>query len=473
MSEIDLIYKPFISEAKSLVVAPAGHGKTHCIVESLNLSKNNQLILTHTNAGVASIKKKVIKIGVKTTHSVETICGFAQKYVEAFISKELIPEQDNTDYFPFIISTAIDLFKRKAIRQVVKANYSGLFVDEYQDCTKSQHQLITLLSEFLPTHILGDPLQGIFDFNNEELVDFNTDLNDYKFTSELATPWRWENSNKDLGADLQRMRQKLIETNQIKISDYKSFEANFHAERDLYDFRKDYSRKLWRIISREKSLLIIHPVSHNLNARTKLVKQFKNSFYLVEAMDAKDFYSLAKKIDESSSASIYSVIHEISLILFSKSKTDVWLGGRKLKNKRDFKAKVILEPLKQIIEKLEKDFQLRFVAKALRLIKELPENKCYRNELFHDLIKAIEQADINDKSVFDSMKEIRDSKRHIGRNVSGKCIGTTLLTKGLEFDTVIILNAQRFKCPKNLYVALTRASRRLIIFSNRDEISFI
>jgi len=472
VSDIDSIYKAFISEAKSMVIAPAGHGKTHCIVESLNLSENNQLILTHTNAGVASIKDKIGKIGVKTTYFVETICGFAQKYVEAFISKEQIPEQDSNEYFPFVVSTAVELFKAKAIRRVVKANYSGLFVDEYQDCTKTQHQLITLLSEFLPTHILGDPLQGIFDFNNEELVDFNTDLKDYKCTSELETPWRWENSNKDLGADLQRMRQKLIETNQIKISDYQSFETNFHSERDLYDFNNDYSRKLWRTISREKSLLIIHPVSHNLNARIKLVKQFKNSFYLVEAMDAKDFYSFAKKVDESTSANIYSIIHEISLILFSKSKINIWLGGRKLKNKRDVEAKVILEPLKQIIEELEKDFQLGLVAKALKLIKELPENICYRNELFYDFIKAIEQADVNDKSVFDSMKEIRDKKRHIGRNVSGKCIGTTLLTKGLEFDTVVILNAQRFECPRNLYVALTRASRRLIIFSDRDEISF-
>ena len=472
MSEIELIYKPFISESKSKVIAPAGHGKTHCIVESLNLSEDNQLILTHTNAGVASIKEKVGKVGVKTTFSVETICGFAQKYVEAFISKELIPEQDNSDYFPFVVNTAIELFNRKAIQKVIKANHSGLFVDEYQDCTKSQHELITVLSGFLPTHILGDPLQGIFDFNNEELVDFNADLDDYKFTAELKTPWRWENSNKGLGEDLQKMRNKLIETNQINISDYQSFEANYHAERELFDFRNDYGKKLWGIINREESLLIIHPISHNLNARTKLVKHFNNSFYLVEAMDAKDFYSLAKKVDDSSSANIYSIIHEISLILFSKTKTEIWLGTTRLKNKRDFEARITIEPLKETIANLENSFQLRMVAKALRLIKELPKNKCYRAELFYDLIKAIEQADINGKTVFESMKEIRDSKRHIGRKVSGKCIGTTLLTKGLEFDTVVILNAQRFDCPRNFYVALTRASRRLIIFSDRDEISF-
>ena len=90
MTEIDLIYKPFISEPKSMVIAPAGYGKTHCIVESLNISEGHQLILTHTNAGVASIKEKIRKIGVNTPYTVETICGFAQKFVEAFVLKNKI-----------------------------------------------------------------------------------------------------------------------------------------------------------------------------------------------------------------------------------------------------------------------------------------------------------------------------------------------------------------------------------------------
>jgi hypothetical protein len=39
-------------------------------------------------------------------------------------------------------------------------------VDEYQDCSLDQHELICLLSEILPCRILGDPLQGIFSFTN-------------------------------------------------------------------------------------------------------------------------------------------------------------------------------------------------------------------------------------------------------------------------------------------------------------------
>lgn len=50
--------------------------------------------------------------------------------------------------------------------------YDHLIVDEYQDCTVGQHQMIMSLSTILHTHILGDPLQGIFDFGREHIVDF-------------------------------------------------------------------------------------------------------------------------------------------------------------------------------------------------------------------------------------------------------------------------------------------------------------
>lgn len=63
------------------------------------------------------------------------------------------------------------------------------------------------------------------------------------------------------------------------------------------------------------------------------------------------------------------------------------------------------------------------------------------------------------------MKKNRDVLRRVGRNIKGRCIGTTLLTKGLEFDVVIVLNAHLFTNPKHLYVALTRASKKLIVIS--------
>ena len=52
-------YQTFVDGDKTLLVAPAGHGKTYTIVESLKYTTGRQLILTHTHAGVASIKEKI------------------------------------------------------------------------------------------------------------------------------------------------------------------------------------------------------------------------------------------------------------------------------------------------------------------------------------------------------------------------------------------------------------------------------
>lgn len=60
----------------------------------------------------------------------------------------------------------------------------------------------------------------------------------------------------------------------------------------------------------------------------------------------------------------------------------------------------------------------------------------------------------------------------MGRKIEGKCIGTTLLTKGLEFDTVIILYPERFEDKKNFYVAISRACKTLVFITSTNEIIF-
>ena len=86
-------------------------------------------------------------------------------------------------------------------------------------------------------------------------------------------------------------------------------------------------------------------------------------------------------------------------------------------------------------------------------------------------MKALEQAILCNTSVSDAMIDQRNRIRRSGRKVKGKCLGTTLLTKGLEFDTVAILDAHNFDCPKHLYVAITRACKKLVIFTENTTLS--
>ena len=78
------------------------------------------------------------------------------------------------------------------------ASYGGCFVDEYQDCTQQQHQVIAHLADLLPTCVFGDPLQAIFDFRNQKPVDWTNDVfPTFDCAAELLTPWRWKMANND------------------------------------------------------------------------------------------------------------------------------------------------------------------------------------------------------------------------------------------------------------------------------------
>ena len=67
-------------------------------------------------------------------------------------------------------------------------------------------------------------------------------------------------------------------------------------------------------------------------------------------------------------------------------------------------------------------------------------------------------------SFLEAAIKIREERRGLGRWLPKHAIGSTLLLKGLEADHAVVLNANTLD-PKNLYVALTRASRTLTVCS--------
>lgn len=98
--------------------------------------------------------------------------------------------------------------------------------------------------------------------------------------------------------------------------------------------------------------------------------------------------------------------------------------------------------------------------------------KCHYKLLYHELKKCTVISLRESCSMFDAMKILKTRIRHIGRNIKGRCIGTTLLTKGLEFDTVIIYDAHKISDAKNFYVAISRACKKLVIITAKTKFSF-
>lgn len=466
-------YLDFISKDKSLLIAPAGYGKTHAIAECLAHSSDNekQLILTHTHAGIASIKEKVRKLNISTyKYHIETITGFAQKFTLAFYcGSDIPPQEDSTNYYPFIIQKASELFDLEAVRRTIQYSYHGLFVDEYQDCTIIQHQMIMTLSQLLPTHILGDPMQGIFDFAGT-LVNFNYDLNDFEEVEPLNIPWRWNNANNsELGEELGDIRAKLQTGSTIHLNSYDSIESVICNENDWYKPRTEYRNYITELLS-EESLLLIHPISSSIEPRIKILKSFNNRLSLLESIDAGKFYSLSLTIDNWDIDSIVLLVRKLSYELFNKTGLDSWFNENGFKRKTKEEDKRRLEGILILVDELQEKMNYSKLASVVRKIMDLPDIKCYRKDLVFSICRALIIAETEGRSVYEGMVSHKNIIRRVGRKIYGKCIGTTLLTKGLEFDTVAVLNVHRFENYKHFYVAITRACKRLVIFSELNRL---
>ncbi|MGC4100856.1 UvrD-helicase domain-containing protein [Ferruginibacter sp.] len=463
-------HKQFISVDKSMLIAPAGHGKTHSITECLLHTEGKQLILTHTHAGVASINEKIKKNKLSPQkYHVETIAGYAQKYVQAYCKKASVPDRDNTDiYYSFILEKAKSIIASPIISHSIKTTYTGLFVDEYQDCTIKQHELIQVLAKLLPTRILGDPLQGIFNFGGSiPMVDLGDAAQMGGFLSnshKLEEPWRWKGINEPLGDALKKIRADIELKNPIDLSAYPSVEyIKISSSSDLYNPTLPYYKSLNKLLS-NRNLLIIHPESSSIHPRKKIIASFKIPIILIESIDDKDFYKLSKIFDDVASSTIGNAIYEVSLSLFNKVEVNKWLNNSGAK-RRTGEWKSTSDALRKMFADATVSNNFSDYANLLEFINQIKGIRCFRKELLRSLCSTLRASSTSTLTVSESMIETRNHVRKIGKKVFGRCIGTTLLTKGLEFETVVILNAHDFECPKNLYVALTRASKRLIVFS--------
>jgi hypothetical protein len=490
-------YQAFVDGRKTMLVAPAGYGKTHTIAECLKYVHGKQLILTHTHAGVASIKDKIKRSNIEPAkYSIETISSFAQKYSHAFYTKGDIPEQDAKGYHAFVIQKAEEIFRSPLVKRVITTSYEGLFVDEYQDCTKGQHAMITALSDILPTHILGDPMQGIFDFNGD-VVDFENDLNEFYIFPDLFIPQRWyrKGNSSGLGDILKEYREQLKLQKPISLKSNADNGLHIVTTRpgDLLNPKSNYRQGLNRLIQNPKkkpeyeSLLIIVPeyveiknngdsvpkgdIKNRAQIRTQI--DYSKSLKLLEAIDDRTFYAIAKKADGLIDGIVRAqnkakrIKKDALDILFNKTDLGIWFNDNGLKNKQDANEK---EQSLKIQRKIDVFVNTPTSANLAEIIIEAKKGlklKYKRDEVIFSFLRALNEAEQSNITVYEAMKKNRNTIRQSGRKIHGKCIGTTLLTKGLEFDTVAILDAHKFECPKHLYVAMTRCCVKLIIFTEQ------
>ena len=487
-------FMPFIECNRSLLIAPAGHGKTTAIADSIMLCPDDecQLILTHTHAGIASLKTKFFQKHIPSSkYKLETITGFAQRYVLSLLGSFVLPDENDKHYFKIAVQQCSSLLKSRSIQLILKSSFGGVFVDEYQDCTIDQHDMIMKLAEILPVHILGDPLQGIFSFENSELVDLETDLCDFSRFELLHHPWRWECSNPVLGRYVLSVRNDLENRRVLHLRDYSKYDIQFvhtsSEENEKYRFLRSILNH-----DHSDSVLIICPSYLDANGRLrgdlmdriKLKQRIDNSdsFVVIDAIDSKEYYSCAKSIDSciekcrrSTSVKRVTKLYDdvFGKLHLNKTELNKWIDrGKNAFKQRKKPNDLISASLLSSYGKFENEVTYENLKELILAIINLPSIKVYHRTFLHTLLQCFEIVKLNDITLYEAMKIVKSRARHYGRKVQGKCIGTTLLIKGLEFDTVILWDAHNFQDAKNFYVAISRACRKLIIMSERSALKF-
>jgi DNA helicase-2/ATP-dependent DNA helicase PcrA len=454
----------FASQDRALVITPAGCGKTELIARAVAYEDcGRQLILTHTHAGVKSLCDRLRRFGVSTRlYQIDTIAGFALKYGASFPQSsglgEFVPSEQEWDQ---VYEAGRVIVSGSAGRKVISSTYSGLYVDEYQDCTQIQHELIMALAEILPCRIVGDPLQGIFDFGDNELVDWFQDiLPNFERLPDIKKPWRWVDQNEALGDWLLEVRDCLFRGTPV---DLRAAPAGVTWARPTL---QNQINLCFDCTSGHKdSVVAVHKWANEAHA---LAQKLNGAYTSMEEVESKDLLNWSAKLENSAgSVRALSVIGFASICM-TRVSSELRTIKRKLEaNDLDFSRISKHIDIALALKSVATSADLAPVLDALALIESLPGSVLYRRELWQDMKRSIDEYE---RGGHDTLKDaawwVRDRGRIWGRRVDRRIVSRVLLIKGLEFDHSIVLNADRLEA-KELYVAMTRGSRSLRVLASK------
>lgn len=452
---------------KGSILAPAGCGKTHLIASSLarHAGPKPILVLTHTNAGVAALKKRLDAFGVEASkYRLATIDGWAKRLISLFPMRSghdtsiLEVANPRSDY-PAIKQHALHLLKTGHVADILQASYSRLFVDEYQDCMMQQHQIVGTLSDIMPTCVFGDDLQCIFSWSGPKPNWEQEVLRTFPLVGELTVPYRWVNVGRTtLGQWLLDIRGDLRAGRGIDLR-----EAPTDVEWQILDGTDDEA--VYRHAAATKppevggSVLIIcdskRPPRHQEIARVT------PGAVVVEAVDLTDFIRFAENFDFQSASAVDQLIDFAGTTM-----TGVDASGtkRRVASLRSGSARKAASDAEEALLSFVDMPSPASANAALVAINRQTGVRQHRPAILSACLKALNSC--SDEAAFrETSTAVREQQRVVGREIKGRAVGSTLLLKGLEADVAVLLDTEEFGV-EDLYVALTRGAKKIVVCSH-------
>ena len=453
---------------RGYVIAPAGYGKTHLIARAVQVATQRQLVLTHTYAGVNAIRRKMqLQRIPPAQYQIDTIASWALRTCLYFpkTSKWKKDHPAGKDWGK-LYSACTVILDRPFVQHMIKCSYGGIYVDEYQDCSQQQHELVEALARLLPCRLLGDPMQAIFDFD-EQLVDWETAVYpSYQLLGELKTPWRWKLAGADeLGRWLGQARALLAEDKKIPLGGQLPNGVRRHSV-DLNDFKNTKRLSVfYEHLKSTGSVIAIHSGDQKSKNKThKLAQGLAGKFSSLEEVEGKDLHRFVKKIDGAKSLG-ERLRYVIDFCKACCNAVDGVLTAatRKGQEGKATKATRCADILKAANLYLTTG-SCSDMAALLGLIRDRPEVTTYRRDLLNRMMGVLRTWEEDpSRTLTEAANLYQRVFRYAGRPIRhNKLIGTTLLVKGLEYDHAIVLEAESMSS-RHLYVALTRGAKSITV----------
>lgn len=442
-------------EENGIIIAPAGCGKTESVINIVKEYKDSKkvLILTHTNAGIENIEKRLKKNNIiNSKYNIYTIASFCSKYVSCF--KKLSEISD--DSYEQLYIGMNNLMNNKHIQYIIQSTYSLMLVDEYQDCTLIQHNVIKKISNLIAFKVFGDPLQSIYNFENSN-IKINEIINtDYKLLGNMNYPWRWDKTNQDLGNWIMKSREEIIKGNINIFTSLPNCVEHF-----LYKDYVDLQKKALNFLKLDGRKVVLFNLENQANA---FCKKLSGRFYFQEEIQCKALNNITTFLDNNDGANIVKEVINLGKLCFTNFVTEFGNIIKKIDN-NDFDLSKISKNknVAKLIMTLISNFSL---SNVLQLLKEISSNrnlKIYRKELWtvlEILIKEVsKEKEISAKEL---LINIRNSTILNNKFKYNNIVSRILLVKGLEFDNVFLVNPDELT-PELLYVAISRPTQKLIV----------
>lgn len=451
------------------VAAPAGCGKTQLIADTLSLHEGQKpiLILTHTNAGAAALRIRMQRAHVpNSSYRVTTIDGFAMRLIRVFPVRSghdprILEINNARNDYPAIRDAACRLLQAGHISDALRATYSRLIVDEYQDCSLVQHAIVDALATVLPTAVLGDPMQAIFGFGGNQLIQWEAHVEgSFPAVGALETPWRWRNAGTEpLGRWLLEARARLQDRQDVDLRGAPAEVQWVQLDAANADQQRRAAAQT-RAIGQEQTVLIIGD-ARNPRGRHQVTSQTPGAT-AVEAVDLGDLMGFARHFNVGAANALEQLVHFASELMTQVGAAN--LLGR-VETIRQGRARTPPTPAEAAAVAFTEAPSLNGALQLLHELEHQPNARVFRPEMFNCCRSAMRAAAAGGgMTLLDAVLQARERNRHLGRPISRRAVGSTLLLKGLEADVAVILHPDLMDAP-NLYVALTRGARRLVVCS--------